>query len=166
MMESTDKFYFFHRNARESLYARYGQWNKNHISKVKNNQSSVLPLLHVKYRFFFFMTTANFLNLTTAPTCDSQATMPWQPPMFLYLCILIPYSYWSSSHLAVPPDSHHCNDLCHIQPVFTRYFQLIQLTFLYIEHYCQLWCSISDPIGRKQSQGLWDNVYKVYSSIL
>ena len=63
------------------------------------------------------------------------------------------YFYWSSGHLSLPPDSHFYADLCPTQPVSPGYFQSVQSTSLFVNKHWWPWCSISDPVRRKQGWG-------------
>lgn len=84
--------------------------------------------------------------------------------MFLSLSILISYFYLSSDHISLPPDSRYYGDLHVIQPVSPQYFQSIQPTSLFMEKHSYL---ISDSIGRKQPEGLWNiKSIIVYSNVL
>lgn len=44
-------------------------------------------------------------------------------------------------------------------------FQSIQPTSLLMEQHWQLWCTTSDLLERKQREGFWDSVYRVFSSV-
>lgn len=82
-----------------------------------------------------------------------KTTLPWLSPMCLYLPMLMSYFCWSSGPLSLPPDSHwYAKRLC-TRVVSPPYFQSIQPLSLFIEQCGQLWCSVSDPGGRKQGEG-------------
>lgn len=77
---STDRFYFSHRlNARESPSCHTASMEPN-TDTPSNPGLSVRPL-HLNT--LFFMSPPKFLNLTTAPTCNSRTTLPWRSPELL-----------------------------------------------------------------------------------
>lgn len=94
----------------------------------------------------------------------TKTTLPWQSPMFLYLFILISYPCWSSGPF---------HSLLTVTMVVTcalphQFLPSISKQSIphasSLEQHWQLRCSTSDPVGRKQGEGLWDSVYKVSSS--
>ena len=75
------------------------------------------------------------------------------PPLPFYLFILISDSYWSWSHLSLPPACHCDGGLHFAQPISSRYFQSLQPTSPFMQQRWQLLCSVSDPVRRKQGEG-------------
>ena len=95
----------------------------------------------------------------------AKTTWPSPSPAFLYLSVLISCSYWPSGLLLLPPDSHYCGDYAFPSQV------LLYIFYQFNPHPCP-WNS-TDSFGvsfltlskGSRGRGLWNSVYKVYTSV-
>lgn len=69
-------------------------------------ESSVLYSLRVKHLFYFMNNKLSSLIWPLFQHAVAKTALPWQCHRLLYLAILTSYSYLSSGHLLLPPDSH------------------------------------------------------------
>lgn len=115
------------------------------------------------------MNTTKLFNLIPAPKCNSKKPHWHDNSLSSFISPSWPLT------LADPQTIFHpllkviffvvVVDLCLIQPVSPQYFLLIQPITLFMEQHWQFPCSFSEPVERKQGEGLGDSVYKVYKSV-
>ena len=161
-MQNTIKFYFFHQlNVTQSPLCKIGSMETKRNFQSQDTGSSVLFSLSVRHLIFWKMSTANCLNLTTAPTYNSQITQPWQSTMSFSPSILISFSYKSSGHL-----NSLLTDMIVVIYVLPSVF-LLDISNQFSSHPCplKLRYTICNPVGKNQGQDGWDTVYQVHSSV-